>query len=355
MMRLIKDEGHGDLHLVEYHEDQIPHYAILSHTWGVDEEEVTYNDFTKDIDKRKADWEKIEFCRQQAAVDDLQHFWIDTCCIDKASSAELTEAVNSMFRWYHDAAKCYVYLSDVPMHEYEENEYISGRPWEATFQGSRWFTRGWTLQELIAPTSVEFFSREGKRLGDKRSLERLVNETTRIAVQALRGSPLSDFSAAERRAWAAERKTTRKEDEAYCLLGIFGVYISTIYGEGHHAFVRLEEAIDKSLKGNFSINRALLPMKRVFLVTLCSVHPPANSSINSSSRFSLSTTFQYKTFGFSAKTTREEVLDRGVQLPSVTLLRRDRLRVPKKSKPKTCPQYLSMDPSESKISRMAKQ
>ena len=245
-MRLIKAEEQGHMSLVEYNVEGTPRYAVLSHTWGANDEEVTYKDFTEGTGGRKAGWKKIAFCRKQAAVDNIQHFWIDTCCIDKGSSAELTEAVNSMFRWYHESAKCYVYLSDVSIHEFEENDYISGRFQNTTFQESRWFTRGWTLQELIAPTSVEFFSREGTRLGDKESLEKVVSNTTRIPVQALRGNRLSGFSITERRAWAAKRKTTRKEDEAYCLLGIFGVYIPTIYGEGDHAFVRLEEAIDRS-------------------------------------------------------------------------------------------------------------
>ena len=245
-MRLIKDEGQGNLRLVEYRENETPRYPTLSHIWGAENEEVTYKDFLKGTNEGKAGWQKIEFCRKQAAVDGLQHFWIDTCCIDKASSAELTEAVNSMFRWYHESAKCYVYLSDVSIHDFEEHESISGRARDTTFQESRWFTRGWTLQELLAPTSVEFFSYEGTRLGDKGSFERVVSKTTGIPVQALRGNSLFSFSVAERRAWAAKRRTTRKEDEAYCLLGLFGVHLPTIYGEGDYAFVRLEEAIDRS-------------------------------------------------------------------------------------------------------------
>ena len=245
-MRLIKAEEQGHMSLVEYDKGEVPPYAILSHTWGADNQEVTRKDFTEGTGGRKAGWGKIEFCRKQAASDGLQHFWIDTCCIDKTSSAELTEAVNSMFRWYRESAKCYVYLSDVSTPDLEGKDYISGEYGTTSFQKSRWFTRGWTLQELIAPTSVEFFSREGTRLGNKDSLEGVVSRTTGVPVQALRGSPLSGFSVTERRAWAAKRKTTRKEDEAYCLLGIFGVYIPTIYGEGDHAFVRLEEAITRS-------------------------------------------------------------------------------------------------------------
>ena len=248
-MRLLKCSSNGKLDLTEELIDgDVPQYAILSHTWGVRSEEVTFQDLMNHTGESKAGYEKIRFCATQAAHDGLQYFWVDTCCIDKSSAAELTEAVNSMFRWYHEAATCYVYLLDVSINVFEEKDHISGIPWESAFQGSKWFTRGWTLQELVAPTSVVFFSREGKRLGDKRSLEGLVNKRTGIPVQALRGSPLSDFSVAERMAWAAKRKTTRKEDEAYCLLGIFGVYIPAIYGEGGYAIVRLKEAIDRSLR-----------------------------------------------------------------------------------------------------------
>ena len=112
-MRLLVDQGHGTLILVEYHDADIPEYVILSHTWGADGEEVTYNDLIKGTGKNKSGYKKIEFCRQQAVIDRLQHFWVDTCCIDKSSSTELSEAINSMFRWYAKASKCYVYLSDV--------------------------------------------------------------------------------------------------------------------------------------------------------------------------------------------------------------------------------------------------
>src|SRR5579859_3208065 len=113
---------------------------------------------------------------------------VNTYCIDKSSSAELSETINSMFRWYHNAAKCYVYLSDVSIYDSDKNNQFF--TWESAFLKSRWFTRGWTLQELIAPASVEFFSLEGKRLGDKKSLEQQIHEITGIAVQALQGSPL---------------------------------------------------------------------------------------------------------------------------------------------------------------------
>ena len=174
----------------------------------------------------------------------MQYFWIDTCCINKADHAELSEAINSMFRWYQTATKCYVYLSDVSMTKGKASEEASELPWESTFRSSRWFTRGWTLQELLAPLSVEFFSREGKRLGDKKSLELQIHEITSIAVQALQGSPLSQFSVTERMSWAAKRETTIEEDQAYCLLGIFDIHLPLIYGEGiENAFRRLRKEI----------------------------------------------------------------------------------------------------------------
>jgi hypothetical protein len=112
------------------------------------------------------------------------------------------------------------------------------------------FTRGWTLQELIAPTSVDFFSKEGELLGNKASLERHICEKTRIPSKALRGSPLAKFSATEPMSWAETRQTTREEDIAYSLLGLFDVHMPLIYGEGRaNAVVRLREAIDRKDKG----------------------------------------------------------------------------------------------------------
>src|ERR1700733_2201040 len=174
--------------------DTIPPYAILSHTWGADTTEVTFEDLINGTGKDKLGYEKIRFCGEQAGQDDLENFWVDTCCINKADFTELSEAINSMFRWYRNAARCYVYLFDISIDECEEK----GLPWESAFRASRWFTRGWTLQELLAPASVEFFSKEGKRLGDKRSLERQIHEITGIAVPALYGTLLSQFSVAER-------------------------------------------------------------------------------------------------------------------------------------------------------------
>ena len=251
-MRLLKSNNTGEFSLTKdlLVSDDIPRYAILSHTWGADTEEVSFKDMMDGTGKRKSGYDKIRFCGEQAGRDGLQYFWIDTCCIDKSSSAELQEAINSMFRWYRDAAKCYVYLADVSRPALDTDVKSSQLPWELSFRKSRWFTRGWTLQELVAPAIVEFFSEEGEQLGNKKSLERHIHEVTGIPVKALRGSPLSDFSVPERMLWAEKRETTRKEDKAYSLLGIFDVYMPLIYGEGReNAFKRLREEMDKASKG----------------------------------------------------------------------------------------------------------
>jgi hypothetical protein len=230
--------------------DKIPRYAILSHTWL--EEEVTFEDLknlgnAKGPDaESKLGYVKLRFCAQQAKRDGLDYFWVDTCCIDKTNSAELQEAINSMFRWYQNAERCYVYLPDVETSALDiDGE--QGRVWESAFRKSRWFTRGWTLQELLAPRCVEFFSREGVRLGDKTSLMHAIHETTRVPINALQGRQLSEFSVIERFSWTANRQTTREEDGAYCLLGIFGIYMSLIYGEGkNNAIKRLQKELRES-------------------------------------------------------------------------------------------------------------
>ncbi|KAH8679631.1 vegetative incompatibility protein HET-E-1 [Tricladium varicosporioides] len=228
--------------------DDIPQYAILSHTWGADTEEVSFRDLMDGRGKGKTGYRKIQFCGEQARHDSLQYFWVDTCCIDKSNSTELTEAINSMFCWYRNAAKCYVYLSDVPR-DVPNIDNISYQL-ESAFRKSRWFTRGWTLQELIAPESVEFFSKYWEKLGNKASLGTIIHEITGIPDKALQGVPLSNFTVAERMSWAKQRETTRKEDQAYSLLGIFDVYMPLIYSEGkEHAFKRLREVINIHSRG----------------------------------------------------------------------------------------------------------
>jgi energy-converting hydrogenase A subunit M len=175
-------------------------------------------------------YRKINFCGKQTAKDGLKYFWVDTCCVDKSNLPELTKAINSMFRWYRNATKCYVYLSDVSVPSTGNIE-VDENSWIEAFRRSRWFTRDWIIQELIAPVSVDLFSAEGHGLGNKRSLELEITKITRILIKALGGQSLSDLSASERFAWAENRETNEEEDIAYCLLKIFDVFMPLIYGE----------------------------------------------------------------------------------------------------------------------------
>jgi hypothetical protein len=160
-----------------------------------------------------------------------------------------------MFRWYQRASKCYVYLPDVSVPDEITDAETFRIAWQEAFRRSRWFTRGWTLQELLAPPSVEFFCKQGKRLGSRVSLEQEIHEITRIPVAALRSQNLSEFSVEDRMSWAVTRSTTREEDKVYCLLGIFGVFLSLIYGEGEaYATLRLREEIQKRQEGRGSDN-----------------------------------------------------------------------------------------------------
>ncbi|KAF2452262.1 NACHT domain-containing protein [Lineolata rhizophorae] len=242
-MRLLRCSDTGDFSLTQFPDKVIPRYAILSHTWRADAEEVTFEDLTNGTGKNKAGHEKIWFCGEQARQDGLQHFWIDTCCIDKANKAELSQAIQSMFRWYRNAARCYVYLHDVTVATDEE---ANPPLWESAFRKSKWFTRGWTLQELLAPSTVEFFCRERRKLGDKTSLTQHIYEVTGIPHSALQGAPLSQFSVKDRLRWSEHRQTTRPEDKAYSLLGVVGVDLAPCYGEGAEgAFKRLHDEISK--------------------------------------------------------------------------------------------------------------
>ncbi|KAF2228463.1 HET-domain-containing protein [Viridothelium virens] len=261
-MRLLKCNPNSDLVFHEFDAKHPPAYAILSHTWLAENEEVRFQDIKSGKGKSKAGWKKIDFCAEKAATDGLQYFWIDTCCINKENLTELSEAINSMFRWYHKATRCYVYLSDVSKPKCGLNNQSM---WKGAFRKSRWFTRAWTLQELIAPAVVDFFSSEGEQLGDKSSLEALINKITGIAYKALRGDALLNFNINERKSWAEGRDATKEEDEIYALVGIFDVSLYPIYGEGKDkASRRLEEEIHKSYKGadfdQFAVRLNLLSM-----------------------------------------------------------------------------------------------
>ncbi|KAI0123594.1 heterokaryon incompatibility protein-domain-containing protein [Xylariales sp. AK1849] len=234
-MRLINT---GNLEIHEFFGDRIPVYAILSHTWG--KGEVTLQDMgskSRDV-TTKPGYQKIQSTCTQAAKDNYSWAWIDTCCIDKTSSAELSEAINSMYQWYSKSAVCYAYLAD----------FSKIRPEPFTFEQSRWFTRGWTLQELIAPSNIIFFDVNWSRIGslDDAAILEMVQSTTSIPAECLRRiQEPSEFSVAKRMSWAADRHCTRDEDIAYSLMGLFEVNMPLLYGEGEKAFTRLQEEILK--------------------------------------------------------------------------------------------------------------
>ncbi|KAH7325748.1 heterokaryon incompatibility protein-domain-containing protein [Stachybotrys elegans] len=210
-----------------------PPYAILSHTWGDDE--VTLQELHSPESHKKRGYAKILACCRQALVDTLEWVWIDTCCIDKTSSVELSEAINSMYAWYRDSWVCYVLLEDVPTpHPQLCLEKL---------RAARWFTRGWCLQELIAPSIVEFYADDWTEIGTKRSLCEHIQHITGIPESVILHRALDRCTIAQKMSWASNRQTTRLEDEAYCLLGIFGVNMPMLYGEGDRAFLRLQEQI----------------------------------------------------------------------------------------------------------------
>jgi hypothetical protein len=242
-MRLLRRDGTGDFSLIQFPEGAVPPYAILSHTWGVDYEEVTFDDLTNGNGKDKSGFEKIRFCGEQTVQDGLEYFWIDTCCINKAKYAELSQAINSMFRWYRNATRCYVYLSDVTSCFIGDDFRLH---WDSGLGRSRWFTRGWTLQELLAPSSIEFFSRERTRIGDRSSLKQQIQQITGIPASALQGARLSQFGVDERFLWMERRQTKLGEDKVYSLLGILDIEVPLYYGEGAgNAYNRVRELINK--------------------------------------------------------------------------------------------------------------
>jgi Heterokaryon incompatibility protein (HET) len=223
------------LELKGFISEQDHKYAIVSHRWEKDlDDEVSFQDIRSmnlDRYRNRKGFLKIRGAQEQARKDKIPYFWIDTCCIDKSSSAELSEAINSMYRWYSQADVCYAYLSDVP---------------DKPFENSEWFSRGWTLQELLAPKKITFFNVAWNRLGDKQTLSDSIAYASRIDADILDGRrDIYSCSVAERMSWASARTTTRIEDSAYSLLGIFDINMYMLYGEGEKAFRRLQEEIIK--------------------------------------------------------------------------------------------------------------
>ncbi|KAF3811171.1 Vegetative incompatibility protein HET-E-1 [Colletotrichum gloeosporioides] len=265
-MRLINVET---LELEEFFDEDTPEFAILSHTWG--KEEVSFQDlcWVHDYEKnrmiyaslgdlmsqighnmtnkaiairQRAGFDKIVQSARLAKESELNYVWIDTCCIDKASSAELSEAINSMFRWYQRSAVCFAFLSDVDL----RGESYGG----VRFEVSRWFTRGWTLQELLAPSLVIFYDRHWNAMDTLTSSVARIAGITGIPGDALvKTDCLDRYSYADRMSWASKRKTSRKEDMAYCLMGLFEVNMPLLYGEGEKAFIRLQTEIMKEHGG----------------------------------------------------------------------------------------------------------
>ncbi|KAK4450910.1 heterokaryon incompatibility protein-domain-containing protein [Podospora aff. communis PSN243] len=288
-MRLINIDT---MKMEEFFGSQIPNYFILSHTWG--DQEISYQDYLwlENYDEEVAEgiidelmprqrqrvtqkasslrardgFEKVQ--RFAALVRDLlatgtaqqnlgtSHIWVDTCCINKESSAELSEAINSMYTWYKKSFRCIAYLSDVDAPNARDSEAL---PMDAQIEKmkmikkiiekSRWFTRGWTLQELIAPKYVSFYDRNWSAITHRYEAASTLSKITGIDFDIFTGDSLPEYATvAERMSWAAKRQTTRVEDQAYCLMGLFGVNMPLLYGEGEGAFQRLQLEIIKSIK-----------------------------------------------------------------------------------------------------------
>lgn len=235
-MRLLRTDTENGLRLETFDDlAETKRYAIISHRWGSNE--VLYEDLMSEAPKVGDRFQKLIGCCQRARKDGYEYIWIDTCCINQSSSAELSESINSMFLWYVKAAICYAYLQDVSTTADPKSE-------GSAFRGSVWFMRGWTLQELIAPRNVVFFTGKWEVIGDRKTLAGTIEQITKIDYAVLCGLvDIEDISAAKKMSWASNRTTTKIEDRAYSLLGIFGVNMTTIYGEGQRAFQRLQYEI----------------------------------------------------------------------------------------------------------------
>ncbi|KAI6142929.1 heterokaryon incompatibility protein-domain-containing protein [Pisolithus tinctorius] len=240
-----KPESNSEYEVMKYRDDETTKYAILSHRWGI---EVDYEEMTglmkmegwkRDEVRQRDGYQKIIKSCEQAMKDGYEWLWIDTCCIDKRSSSELSEAINSMYRWYRNAHVCHAYLHDVDESTFPTrpaNKFSKSNGWP------EWFMRGWTLQELVAPKQLEFFNKNWVRIGNKRRLAPMLEDITRIPIEVLRDGlgGAKNLGVAQIMSWAADRKTTRVEDRAYSLLGLFDVSMPMLYGEGKKAFHRLQ-------------------------------------------------------------------------------------------------------------------
>ncbi|RPD54162.1 HET-domain-containing protein [Lentinus tigrinus ALCF2SS1-6] len=242
----------AELHFFGSPEEITDGFAALSHTWNNKPEDGPPEQSFQDVRKiqescakdgtnpRDFVCEKIRRCCELAESHGYKWVWIDTCCIDKTSSAELSEAINSMFRYYSLARVCYGYLRDIP----DLDDIWSDRSKADVFTRSIWFERGWTLQELIAPRFFLFLSQSWDVLGTKADFAEILERSHGIPATVLRLEVShTEFSIAQRMSWFGYRQTTRVEDEAYCLLGLFDIHMPPLYGEGRNAFRRLQEEI----------------------------------------------------------------------------------------------------------------
>lgn len=225
----------SSLRLTTFEGDEVPHYAILSHTW-IDDEEIDFQEMQELVDdnshpaRARPGFRKIRNTCRKAGTHGFAYACVDTCCIDKKNPAEVSEAINSMFKWYQQASMCYVYLEDS----------------NGNLEGCRWLTRGWCLQELIAPRKMKFYDRYWQSLGSKTELSSLLSWLTSIQTSVLlHDEPLDGIPVARKMSWAAKRQTKKVEDIAYCLLGIFDINMPLLYGEGTKAFLRLQDEIIK--------------------------------------------------------------------------------------------------------------
>lgn len=269
-MRLLKVSS---VELEDFQPGKIPPYAILSHRWGDPKDEVLFLDVGTKLGKSKKAYQKVLKACQHAQKDGYEYIWIDTLCIDKSSSAELSEAINSMYEWYSSSKVCYAFLPDVSCHSYTPGSDMP-RLLKQQFSSSSWFSRGWTLQELLAPSTVIFYDAEWRKIGTKSQLRDQIFDATRIGLGYLEGwAPIQSASIAQRMSWMAKRKTTRPEDVAYCLLGIFSVNMPLLYGEGDRAFIRLQEEIMKN--SNDQSILAWTPEGMSYPTGLCGILAPS--------------------------------------------------------------------------------
>ena len=270
--------------------DALEKCAIISHRWGNDREELSFQQYRERMTRleykddqfdnpgntsassegESAGFFKTARARLKAQEQeptqpqlDLEYIWMDTCCINKEERRGHEKAIILMFSWYRSAKVCYAYLPDVSVQkrDFQEEEQEEDKetkkvkvtkPRIGSFQDSNWFTRGWTLQELLAPREMHFFDRYWRFIGTKATLSAQIQRVTGIEAQYLNGD-VSKACIAVKMSWLARRKTTEVEDMAYCMFGLFGIDTYIRYGEGEGAFLRLGQELIRQKPADESI------------------------------------------------------------------------------------------------------